>query len=77
MSVRRFFGSSISVYSGGSIMDVEHEEGWVKPNGWTGPEPVLYWSLDTLKGLVLMEGTQQKYYDALTKGKVGHECHPV
>ena len=62
--------SSFPVYSSGSIMDVEHEEGWVKPDGWTGPEPILYWNLDTLEGLVLMEGTQQRDFDALTEGKV-------
>ena len=51
-------------------MGIEDEEGWVKPDGWTGPAPILYWSLDTLEGLVLMEGTQQTNFDALTDGKV-------
>ena len=58
---------SILVYSSGSIPD---RGGLKQPVGWTGPGPVLHWSLDNLEGLVLMEGTQQKDYDALTDGKV-------
>ena len=60
----------IAVYSSRSIPN--SDDGWTKPVGWTGPVPILYWSLDNLQGLVLMEGTQQKEYDALTEGKVGH-----
>ena len=59
---------SIPVNSSGSI---PAPDGSIEPIGWTGPEPVLYWSLDTLEGLILMEGTQQKDYDALAEGKVG------
>ena len=55
------------MYSSGSIPD---PGGWKQPVGWTGPGSVLHWSLDNLDGLVLMEGTQQKDYDALTDGKV-------
>ena len=45
---------------------------WSRPPGWTGPDPVLYWSFDTLDGLVLMEGTQQADNNSftLTDGKV-------
>ena len=49
--------------------------GWMQPEGWTGPDPVLYWSFNNLDGLVLMAGTQQKKYDALTDGKVGQSNH--
>ena len=60
---------SIPVYSSGSIPDAGE---WMQPIGWSGPEPVLYWSFDSLEGMVLMEGTEQEDYDALTEGKVGH-----
>ena len=52
---------SIPVYSSGSIPD---------PVGWM--QPTLYWSFNNLDGLVLMEGTEQRDYDALIEGKVGH-----
>ena len=58
---------SVPVYSSGSIPD---PVGWSEPDGWTGPDPVLYWSFDNLDGLMLMEQTQQAVYDALTDGKV-------
>ena len=58
---------AIPVYSSGSIQD---PVGWSEPDGWTGPEPVLYWSFNTLDDLMLMEETQQVDYDALTDGKV-------
>ena len=58
---------SFPVYSSGSIPD---PGGWKQPRGWTGSDPVLHWSLDNLDGVVLMEGTQQKDYDALIEGKV-------
>ena len=58
---------SVPVNSSGSIPD---PVGWSEPDGWTTPDPVLYWSFNTLDGLVLMEGTEQKHYDALTDGKV-------
>ena len=54
---------SVPVDSSGSIPD---PIGWSEPEGWTGPEPVLYWSFDTLDGLTLMEKTQQADFDALT-----------
>ena len=57
----------IPVYSSGSI---QGSVGWLEPDGWTGPDPVLYWSFNTLDGLTLMEETQQADYDALTDGKV-------
>ena len=57
----------IPVYSSRSIQD---PVGWSEPDGWTGPDPVLYWSFNTLDGLTLMEETQQADYDALTDGKV-------
>ena len=60
---------SIPVYSSGSILGPGR---WTEAGGWTGPEPILYWSFDNLDRLVLMEGTEQKDYDALTEGKVGH-----
>ena len=60
---------SIPVYSSGSIPE---PSGWRQPTGWTGPQPVLHLSFDNLDGLMLMEGTEQKDYDALTQGKVGH-----
>ena len=59
------YGFFISVFSSGSIPD--SDDGWMQQVGWTGPDPVLYLSLDTL---VLMEGTEQREYDALTEGKV-------
>ena len=58
---------SVPVHSSGTIPD---PIGWMVPDGWTGPEPILYWNFDNLDGLVLMEGTEQKHYDALTDGKV-------
>ena len=58
---------SALVYSSGSIPD---PAGWSEPEGWTGPDPVLYWSFNTLDGLMLMEETDQAVYDALTDGKV-------
>ena len=61
---------SIPVYSSGSIPGPGK---WTEADGWTGPEPVLYWSFDSLDGLMLMEGTEQRDYDALTEGKV-REC---
>ena len=66
----------ILVYSSGSIPT---PDGAMESIRWTGPDPVFYWSLDNLDGLMLMEGTQQKNYDGLTEGKVGHEqefCYP-
>ena len=43
---------------------------WPQPDGWTGPDPVRYWSFDTLDDLTLMEENQQADYDALIDGKV-------
>ena len=56
------------VYSSSSIPATDWS---MDPIRWTGPDPVLYWSLDNLDGLVLSEGTEQKDYDAVTEGKVG------
>ena len=53
---------SVPVCSSGSIPDAD---------GSGGLEPVLYWSFNTLDGLTLKEGTQQKNFDALIDGKVG------
>ena len=58
---------SHSVYSSDRIADLD---GWKQPVEWNGPQPVLYYSLDNLYGLVLMEGTEQRDYDALIDGKV-------
>ena len=43
---------------------------WFAPNGWTGPDPILYWSLDTLEDMILMEGTQASKFAPLVSGKV-------
>ena len=59
---------SFAVYSSLSIPDT-----FV----WTGPEPVLYWGLDNLDGLVLMEGAQQTDFDAFTDGKVIKICTEI
>ena len=60
---------TVAVYSSGSIPG---PVGWPEPDGWTGPDAVLYFSFDTLDDdLVLMEGTQQMDFDALADGKVG------
>ena len=40
----------IPVYSSRSIPD---PVGWSEPEGWTGPDPVLYWSFDTLDDLII------------------------
>ena len=58
---------SVPVYSSGSIPD---PVGWSEPEGWTGPDPILYWSFNTLDDLTLMEETQQADFDVLTDGKV-------
>ena len=57
----------IAVYASGSIPDPGKQ-----PTGWSGLDPILYWSLDNLDGLLLMEGNAQREYDALTEGKVSH-----
>ena len=44
---------------------------WDPPSGWTGPDIALYRSLDSVEGLVLMEGTSENVFDASTCGKVG------
>ena len=46
-----------------------------QPAGWSGLDPILYWSLDNLDGLLFMEGNAQREYDALTEGKVSHRVH--
>ena len=43
---------------------------WIEPNGWTGPDPALYWSFDTPEHLTLMEGTQESKFATLVSGKV-------
>ena len=58
---------SVPVYSSGGIPDPVR---WSEPDGWTGPDPVLYWSFNTLDDLTLMEQTQQVDFDALTDGNV-------
>ena len=35
---------------------------WVPPVGWSGPDPVLYWSFDNHAGLDSMEGTVQAFW---------------
>ena len=44
---------------------------WDPPSGWTGAHVALYRSLDSVEGLVLMEGTSENAFDALVCGKVG------
>ena len=59
---------AVPVYSSGSIPS---PVGWPEPEGWTGPDAVLYWSFNNLDDdIVLMEGTQEVDFDALTEGKV-------
>ena len=42
---------------------------WVPPSGWTGPNPVVYRSFDTLDYITTMEGTEETN-NPLTQGKV-------
>ena len=58
---------SFPVYSSGSI---PHPGGWTQPIGWSGPQPVLYWSFDILDGSTLMEGNEAASFNALVPGKV-------
>ena len=51
---------SIPVFSTGSSIP--------EPAGWM--QPVLYWNLDNLDGLTLMEGTEVASFNALVPGKV-------
>ena len=44
---------------------------WIPPNEWTGPDPALYFSFNTLEGLTRMEGTEQRNFSAIVSGKVG------
>ena len=39
------------------------------PNGWTGPDSILYWGFDDLIGLNTMQGTAQATWP-LVSGKV-------
>ena len=32
---------------------------WIPPSGWTGPDPVVYRSFDTLDYITIMEGDQE------------------
>ena len=44
---------------------------WNLPCGYPGPDPVKYWSLDSLDGLILKEGLSSPgTYDPLIGGKV-------
>ena len=45
-------------------------DAWATP-GYTGPDPIEYWSLNNLDGITLMIGTGQGNYDPLVTGKVG------
>ena len=59
---------SIPVFSTGN--SIPEPAGWMQPVGWTGPEPILYWNLDNLDGLTLMEGSEVASFNALVPGKV-------
>ena len=43
---------------------------WIEPNGWIGPDPVLYWNFDTPERMSLMEGTEESNFPPLVSGKV-------
>ena len=49
--------------------DPDQTETWTSPSGWTGAEPVVYKSFDTLDYLLLMEGTMQAGFNPI-QGKV-------
>ena len=49
----------------------EFDETWTPPNGWDGPDAVLYKSFDNMTNLVFMEGDQKVNMVPMVNGKVG------
>ena len=44
---------------------------WSQPPGWTGPQPIRFWSFDTLDGVIRMVGTQPNdFSNAQISGQV-------
>ena len=42
-----------------SVCIKAHPAIWSSPSGWTGPDPVLYYSFDCPDNLTFMEGTNE------------------